>query len=209
MSAGAWCWLVAAITYGAFRLWYDNHRGPLKPAEIAHFLGIHEKYSGSEHTGIALLRNFLEQDDGREFLMVNMVRLHPNQQEHPKTGRMTDPSELLKQYFAGFSKVMLRYGGHPMMATRKVGPYVDSWNVPPDPGWSITGLVRYRSRRDMMRLSTHPDFFEAHAFKLKSIELTYSFPSQAVVQMAVGPRTAVGLVLALAAALAHLAILVH
>ena len=39
MMVGAWwAWLLALVLYGAFRLWYDNWRGPLTQAEIDHFM---------------------------------------------------------------------------------------------------------------------------------------------------------------------------
>lgn len=36
---------------------------------------------------------------------------------------------------------LLKHGGHPALATRKVGGYVDAWMVEPDPGWSIVGFM--------------------------------------------------------------------
>jgi hypothetical protein len=92
------------------------------------------------------------------------------------------------------------------MVGRKVGPYVDAWQVEGDPGWSIFGLMRYRSRRDLVRLASDPRFVEIHPYKLLGIPVTFSFPTQRELSVFMGPRVWVALVLALGAALLQLAL---
>jgi hypothetical protein len=137
--------------------------------------------------------------------MSNLVRVHPGQVPHPETGVPTQGLALLQEYGRRFVAVLLRHGGHPMLVMRKVGGYVDSWNTPPDPGWHVVGAMRYRSRRDMMALATHPSLREVHPFKTAGTAMTFSFPTQILMGFALRPRIWVGLVLALAAALVHLA----
>ena len=36
--AGLWIWLAAVLFYLAFRVWYDNWRGPLRREEIDAYL---------------------------------------------------------------------------------------------------------------------------------------------------------------------------
>ena len=207
MSAGVWIWLAAALAYLAFRLWYDGWRGPLTPEETAHFMRLMESAPGAEHTDMGTMRAFLEADDGKEFVMCNLVRLHSEPVMHPETGSPASARSMLQAYVAQFVKVLFLHGGHPLIATRKVGGYIDAWACEPDPGWTISGLMRYRSRRDMMLLATHPRFFAAYPFKLVATAQTFSFPAQVVAAFSLGPRTSVFLLLALAAALAHLALL--
>jgi hypothetical protein len=111
---------------------------------------------------------------------------------------------LLQEYVKQFVGVLLSGGGHPVVAARKVAGYIDAWNAPPDPGWSIAGMMRYRSRRDMMKLATNEKFRKAHPFKHAAVQQTYSFPTQVVAEMVLRPRSAVGLGLAFAASLVHL-----
>ena len=73
----------------------------------------------------------------------------------------------------------------------------------PDPGWSFSGVVRYRSRRDMIELATDPAFGPAHAYKIAAMPRTLAFPA-APGQVVFGVRPFVLLALALAAALAQL-----
>ena len=200
-------WGTALLAYGAFRLWYDNWSGPLKPAEINAFLA--QMAGRFEATGNSpnVLRAFLEADDGREFVMLNLVKAQLDPVEDPQTGQMVQGFELLKRYSKRFMPVLFRNGGHPGIVGRKVGGYVDAWNTEPDPGWTVFGLMRYRSRRDMIKLVMDPAFMAGHPDKLLGTLATFSFPTQRVLSFYVGPRVTVALVLALIAALSHLMML--
>jgi hypothetical protein len=154
-----------------------------------------------------VLRAFLEADDGREFVMLNLVKAQMEQVEDPKTGHMVQGFDLLKRYSQRFMPVLFRNGGHPAMVGRKVGGYIDAWNTEADPDWTIFGLMRYRSRRDMIKLVTDPAFMEGHPDKLLGTLATFSFPTQRVLSLYLSPRITVALVLALIAALGHLALL--
>jgi hypothetical protein len=197
-------WGTALLAYGAFRLWYDNWSGPLKPAEIDAFLA--QMAGRFEATGNSpdVLRAFLAADDGREFVMLNLVKAQLDPVEDPQTGQMVQGFELLKRYSKRFMPVLFRNGGHPGIVGRKVGGYVDAWNTEPDPGWTVFGLMRYRSRRDMIKLVMDPAFMAGHPDKLLGTLATFSFPTKRVLSFYVGPRVSVALVLALIAALSHL-----
>lgn len=204
---GVLIWGAALLLYLAFRRWYDGPRRPLTPAEIDDLMARLERVSSADAQERATLRAFLEQDDGREFAMLNLVKLAPEPIPHPRTGEPTPALKLLEEYTKPFFRALLRRGGHPAIAARKIGGYVDSWNVPPDPGWSIIGYIRYRSRRDLMELIVDPRFQDAHAFKVASTPVTLSFPTEPRILVFLSPRIWVGLTIALLAALVHLAVL--
>jgi hypothetical protein len=204
---GWWVWVVAAAIYGGFRLFYDKWRGRLTQAEIDTMLARAEAQGVGEANDLSTVRTFLEDDDGREFVMVNLVRVPDTMVTDPDTGAQVPASAMMKAYSKAFVPLLLRYGGHPALATRKVGGYVDSWMVGPDPGWSIVGFMRYRSRRDMVEMVLDPAFGAAHKYKPLGVAETFSFPTRPFLRAYVGPRVSVFLILALAAALAQLAIL--
>lgn len=162
---------------------------------------------GGQLNDLAIVRKFLEEDDGREFLMVNLVRVPDTMVTDPDTGAQVPAGDMMRAYTKAFIPRLIKHGGHPALATRKVGGYVDAWMVDPDPGWSIVGLMRYRSRRDMMKMVVDPTFETAHSYKLLGVAETFSFPSQPLLRAYVTPRVWVLLVLALAAALAQVAVL--
>ncbi len=198
-------WCAAAVLYGAFRLWYDGFRRPLTQDEVdAYVAGMHGR-ALSDVNDPERMRKFLEDDDGREFVMLNLVRLHPSRVPHPETGELVRPRALLMEYMKGFMPSLLARGGVPLFSARKVGPYVDAWGVEPDPEWTIVGYMRYRSRRDMMDLISDPRFTDAHGMKIAAMPTTFSFPTQVGGGAFVGPRVWVALVLALGAALLQIA----
>jgi len=206
--SGLWIWLGAALVYSAFRAWYDNWRGPIRADEIDRFLKVVEGTPSAALNDPGTLRRFLEADDGREFFMLNLVRLSPTEVPHPKTGEPTRAATLMREYIRGFLPGLIRHGDHPALQATKVGGYLDAWNAAPDPGWTVIGVMRYRSRRDMTELVMDPRFTAAHPFKVAAMPVTLSFPMAPGLALLVGPRVWVALVLALAAALAHLVLLV-
>jgi hypothetical protein len=209
MLLGAWwIWVVALALYIVFRLWYDNWRGPLSPQEVNDFMNQVSGLKMSEYSDPKDLRAFLEADDGKEFVMVNLVRVHTGELAHPHTGKPTKGIDLLREYGNSFVKVLVRHGGHPVLVMRTVGGYIDSWNTPPDPGWHVAGSMRYRSRRDMMKLALDPSVRDVHILKTAATATTFSFPSQVVLGLAIRPRVWVALLLTLSAALVHLASLI-
>ena len=203
--SGWMIWGTALVLYGLFRLWYDNWRGPLSAAEIdAFFAQVHGKYGGGNDP--AVLRRFLEADDGREFVMLNLVKVEQGMVADPVTGDPVPGPAMMKRYSDPFVRALIARGGHPGMVGHKVGPYVDAWNVEGDPGWTLFGLMRYRSRRDMIRMAADPRFTDSHPYKALGIPVTFSFPTQRRISVYMGPRLWVALVLALGAALVQLAV---
>lgn len=205
MMAIAIIWGSALALYLLFRLWYDNWSGPLKAEEIDAFVDATQGRFEASGNDVSVLRAFLEADDGREFVMLNLVKAQMEDVEDPLTGKMVPGLSLLQRYTKRFMPVLFRNGGHPVMVGRKVGGYIDTWNTEGDPGWTIFGLMRYRSRRDMVNLVMDHTFKEGHPDKMLGTVATFSFPTQRVLSLYLGPRVSAALVIALCAACAHIA----
>lgn len=208
MLSGWMIWAGAALLYALFRGWYDNWRGPLTPAEVDAYLRQLAGRSDTTPEALVQLRDFIAADDGRDFLMFNIVKATAEPVADPVSGAMVPGVSLLRRYARHFMPVLIANGGHPAIVRRKIGGYLDSWATEPDPGWSVIGLMRYRSRRDMMKLIVDPRFEAAHPDKLAGTLATFSFPTAPMIGLHIGPRLWVALVLALGASLAHLALLV-
>lgn len=199
-------WGAALLAYAAFRRWYDGRRAPLTAQEIESLLPLLPAHARANEQEMATLRAFLTHDDGREFAMLNLVKLAPEPVPHPQSGEPMPAMQLLELYTRDFFRALMRKASHPAIAARVIGGYLDSWNVPDDPGWSIIGYMRYRSRRDMLELITDPRFANAHLFKIAATPVTLSFPTAPRILLFVSPRVTVALVIALAAALLQLAL---
>lgn len=98
MSAAWYNWGGATLLCGLFRLWYDGWRGPLTRAEIDVFLKtLGDRFAGTGNDP-ATFRAFLEQDDGREFVMLNLVKVEDGEARVPETGTMVPGIAMLKRY---------------------------------------------------------------------------------------------------------------
>ena len=204
---GFWVWLVALSLYAVFLGWYRNWRGKLTPTEVERYISEAVKTQDNDLNDFGVIRKFLEEDDGCEFVMVNLVKVASGEVPDPETGQPVRGAALLRRYTKPFMRALFARGGHPALVTRKVGGYVDAWNVAPDPGWTIAGCMRYRSRRDLMELVIDPRFRGMHAFKIAATPETFSFPSQPLIRIYLSPFTWVPMLLALCAALAQLVVL--
>jgi hypothetical protein len=201
-----WIWIAALVVYAAFAGWYFNWKGPLTPEEIATFYEKAASASRPSNTDPDVLRQFMESDDGKEFVMLNLVRFPEGEVAHPETGEVTTGPELIAGYFGPFSKALFKRGGHPALMARKRGGHIDSWNAAEDQGFQLVGAMRYRSRRDLVELIDDPQFADGHKFKLAAIDGTTSFPTQVQMSSYLRPSIWVPLAILLIASLAQNAV---
>jgi hypothetical protein len=207
--ASFWVWGVALLGYAAFLAWYVNWRGPLSKAEIE-TLVTQMRASNVGHGDqdeIPVIRRFLEEDDGREFFMLNVIRLSENDVADPDTGELRPVRQVMAGYTRMFMPALFARGGHPALAARRIGGMVDTWGLKEVPEWSMMGYIRYRSRRDLAHLVCNPRFGGAHAFKFAAMPQTFNFPTRPMIMTLAGPRIWVGLSFALVAAMAQIALL--
>lgn len=196
-------WLTASALYLAFLYWYINWSGPIAAEEIGSYIEKFSKGSGAAHTDADVVRRFMEEDDGKEFVMQNFVTLHSGKMSHPVTGEQVNPQDVLAGYFKPFAKELFKRGGHPVFMTRKVGGYIDSWNCDKDPQWAATAMMRYKCRRDLIELASDQRFSDIHIFKTSAIDKTVSFPVQITMSFFLRPRFYVPLGLVWLASMAH------
>lgn len=201
-------WATAAAIYAAFLFWYRNWRAPLNADDAAQMMKrMVAANPGLEDSDQArTLQKFLEEDDGREFFMLNLVKISADPVIDPASGALRHAREVLEDYTRKFIGALMRRGGHPAVIARKSGGYVDAWGAAPDPGWTIIGLMRYRSRRDLAELIADPRFAGSHASKIAALPATISFPTQPVAMALLRPAQSVGLMIALGAALLEIAV---
>jgi len=201
---GLWIWGTALVLYGAFYAWYNGIRGPLTQEEVEAYLRrLEESRVEMPPERVALLREFLQSDDGGEFLMVNLVRVHQGDVVGPGETTPRPAREVLDGYSNHFMPALLGRAGHPVYFGTAAGGALERWGMEDTGPWSFNGLIRYRSRRDMLELVLDPRFADAHLYKAAAIDYTFAFPTKPRL-LTFGPRIFVALVLALLAALVHL-----
>ena len=200
-------WVAALVAWGLFLAWYQNWRGPLSPAEVQDYLARLAPTADPDRNDLSVIERFLAEDDGREFFMLNVVRLSPEPVADPVSGALRPAREVMDGYTRMFMPALFRRGGHPALAARKIGGFVDTWGMEPGPEWSFIGYMRYRSRRDLAILVCDPRFSGAHDFKYAAMPQTFNFPTRPMIMTLAGPRIWAPLAIALAAAFAQIAVL--
>jgi hypothetical protein len=197
MSTAVFIWTLAALAYALFWYWYVGFGHKIKAQEVEGYLSRLSAGAWSAE-GLPLMRRFLETDTGRELVMVNNLRLR-----RPVPGGK-DPAALLEQYQKPFLGAVLRRGGHPFFVGRAVADNLEHWGIGDDARhWGAAGLIRYRSRRDMLECVLLPQFQNNHQFKQQALEKTFAYPTE-VMMVACSPRWTVALLVVAIAALAQL-----
>tara|TARA_B100000035_G_C21003760_1_gene556199 strand:- start:899 stop:1528 length:630 start_codon:yes stop_codon:yes gene_type:complete len=173
MSITKWTWLVIAATYLGFFSWYTSFKGPLSPQEIEYYI---EKVNATSEE-LASFRKFMEEDDGRDFVMINIMEMYdtPLQIEGVEPGETTD--QVLAKYMEYMFPAMLSKASHPVFRGNAASLLaMDIVNADGMETWTGAAGVRYRSRRDMIEISTNPEFAGRHEFKVAALAKTIAFP---------------------------------
>lgn len=198
-----WIWVLAAVLYLIFALWYFNWKGPLSSEEIEKYVSRIEQNAAPSNTDIGVLRKFMEEDDGKEFLMLNLIRFHEGDVTHPESGEKMSAQALIESYIGPFVRALIARGGHPVIMSQKTGGIIDTWNTAGDENYQVVNMMRYRSRRDLLEIATNPKFGDSHKYKLAAIDGTTNFPTRTQASTYLKPSIWVPLLLILLASLAQ------
>jgi len=126
---------------------------------------------------LASFRKFMEEDDGRDFVMINIMEIYdtPLQIEGVEPGETTD--QVLAKYMEYMLPAMLSKASHPVFSGDAASLLaMDIMNADGMETWTGAAGVRYRSRRDMIEISTNPEFAGRHEFKVAALAKTIAFP---------------------------------
>jgi hypothetical protein len=181
--------------YLVFLWWYGGKGAPLSAAEIEGFkraLAPHPNDPASQQI-LAELEALVANDDGREFVMQNLVRYRPKALYPPGHQYSDDPREADRRYGRSIVWPLLRYGNLPIWIARRAGNFIE-----PDgaDAWHYVAMVRYRSRRDFLRFALASEKKNNFIHKWAAIEKTHVFPVQPLISL-VFVRAMVGMALAL------------
>lgn len=175
MSKRKLLWFVPMIVYVLFTLWYTNLSGPLSQKEIAGFVNQMERNDFAP-AQIARMRQFMEEDTGRQFLMVNVLDMAPT--PRPVEGVAADESsaQVMGRYMEHMFPELLKRASHPIFLGRAVFDSMDVVGIEGAENWTSAALMRYRSRRDLIEIASNPIFAGKHEFKMAALDKTIAFP---------------------------------
>lgn len=175
MNKRAILWLVPALLYSLFSVWYTDLGGPLTEAEVDNFVATLQARDGDPAT-IARLEQFLRNDSGRQFLMVNVLDLNDNPPDVEGAQPGESASELMARYMQHMFPQLLKRACHPVIMGSAVHNAIDLVGIEGAEQWTAGALVRYRSRRAFMEIVSNPDTMARHEFKMAALHKTIAYP---------------------------------
>lgn len=189
--------------YLVFWAWWGGKGTPLTQQEIDEGLAVLQASDTSAHgrEAVAQVRELLSNDDGEEFLMLNLVRHRPKALYAPGLDYGDDPRAADRRYGKSIVWDLLRNGNCMLLIARRSGNFI----APPGAeSWHYIALVRYRSRRDFLRFAQQSSRADKFIHKWAAIEKTHIFPVKPLVSLIL-VRTLVALVLAVVGGLLYAA----
>ena len=177
-------WISLLVIYAGFFLWYTDMGGKLDEEEIEFFLEKLEENasvnSDDSRTQISRIKRFMEEDTGRQFLMVNNIDMN----ENPEDVEGAEPGEsaesLLDRYMEHMYSQLIKRACHPVFAGYAIHPSMDIVGIEGAEIWDQAALMRYKSRRAFMEVVTHPNMLSKHEFKVAALEKTVAYPVETI-----------------------------
>ena len=125
---------------------------------------------------IERLRKFMEEDDGKDFFMVNFLDYNDTPETMPATGKGASSSNLMNYYMEYMYPEMFKRASHPVFFSDVFFPAMDIVSAEGMEDWDNVALVRYRSRKDMLQIGLNPIFDERHPYKIEALDKTIAIP---------------------------------
>ncbi|MFT5579080.1 MAG: hypothetical protein ACI9WS_001838 [Paraglaciecola psychrophila] len=197
-------WAVPAVIWLLFSFWYTDLGGPLSDQEVDEAMTFFDS-QGIEPKRRQLMQDFLRNDSGRQFLMVNNI----DKDEHPPVMPGFSPGASADDYMAHYMEHMYREllfrASHPIFYASGLNFTIDVAGIDNAEGWDTAVLVRYRSKRTLLEIITNPAIGPRHAFKLAALTKTIAYPVETSLYLS-DPRLLLFMLLALIAAFVDIAI---
>lgn len=165
--------------YGLFLVWYGGRGQPLSPAEIDQFM----KELGALTTDEAVLQELqtlIAGDDGKEFVMQNLVRYRPKALYPPGYDYGDDPRAADRRYGKAVIGPLLRNGSLILFIAKRIGTFIEPEGAD---AWHYVAMVRYRSRRDFLRFALETQRDDIFVHKWAALEKTHVFPVKPLISL--------------------------
>jgi hypothetical protein len=153
--------------------WHSPRQHKLTQAEIDHYLGIIEKLPLPPEEAKAIisrLRPWAEADDGKPFYMFNLIHFFPQLRTFPGAPEFQGtPRESNAYYMKSIAWLWLRHAAYPIFdGVPQAGNLI---NIQPERTWGQVTVVRYPSRRTLLKLVSDPSYAPREPYKFMAMEL--------------------------------------
>ena len=178
-------WLILGEVYIGFFFWYTDMGGKLSQEEIQIFIKKHEQNiindgvspdSEEFQLRIDFLKKFMEEDNGKQFIMVNNIEMNKNPGDVVGANPGESADQLMSRYMEYMWPNLLKRASHPIFMSNAVYQSMDLVGIEGAETWDQAALMRYKSRRTMMEIVTNPNMMNRHDFKIAALQKTIAYP---------------------------------
>ena len=178
-------WLILGAVYIGFFFWYTDMGGKLSQEEIQIFIKKHEQNiindgvspdSEEFQLRIDFLKKFMEEDNGKQFIMVNNIEMNKNPGDVVGANPGESADQLMSRYMEYMWPNLLKRASHPIFMSNAVYLSMDLVGIEGAETWDQAALMRYKSRRTMMEIVTNPNMMNRHDFKIAALQKTIAYP---------------------------------
>lgn len=147
--------------------------------EVEAFFTEIRKRSGKQEipeTEMQFLQNFRvlsQSDDGQEFYMVNLLNFRKKALYPEGSSYADDPMAANSRYNRAIGPHLIMHGSFPVFASTVMGRFIHPENTD---DWDQVAMVRYRSRRDMLKMVVDMAGKGIDIHKWAALEKTQVFP---------------------------------
>jgi len=138
--------------------------------------------------------DFMRQDTGRQFLMVNLMHMADNPPDVEGAAPGETAEQLMDRYMAYMWTPLLSRACHPIFMGTMAYEAMDIAGIEGAEIWDQAALMRYRSRRSLMEIIANAEQKDSHRYKIPSLEKTIAVPVETVIYLS-DPRFLLGIIL--------------
>ena len=193
MSKRVKLWLFPASLYAIFVFWYTDFGGPLSNEEVDEFIEVMTN-NGIAPERVDYYAQFLRNDSGRQFLMVNNLDMNEDPPAVEGAPAGADAHTLMGLYMEHMIPELLKRACHPVLMGPAVYSAIDVTGIEDGQDWTDAAVFRYRSRRSFMEIISNPAILGPHDFKLAALDKTIAYPMETDLYLG-DPRLLLGLIL--------------
>ena len=174
-------WISLLVIYSSFFIWYTDLGGKLTDDEIEYYANKFESNALKDGRVLEpltkeLLQKFMDEDSGKQFMMVNVIDMSENPIFPDGTVAEESSDTLMNEYMEHMYGELLKRASHPVYFGSAVNGSMDLVGIENAELWEKAALFRYKSRRAFLEIVTHPNMNSKHKYKIAALEKTIAFP---------------------------------
>lgn len=166
---------ISISVYIVFILWYGGYGKPMTDEKAEELIQrFRQKAELSENPDqeminktVSEFRELSKSDDGKAFYMVNLIRYKK------EIVNGIDPMVENEKYMNAIIPLLFKYGGHPMFISNYMGRFIHPEG---NDDWDDIVIIRYRSRKDMIKMAGDAAELNLGNTKYSAIDKTQVFP---------------------------------